>query len=82
MTLKEFEYLSFDEKLEIIWEKGEFVDTYISKVEYIHCFSVNRFFVELVYSENRNDVKDIRGFVTGFSLDKYVVNFNNCNNQL
>ena len=82
MTLQEFEYLSFDEKLDIIWEKGEFVDTYTSKVEYIHCFSVNCFFVELVYSENRNDVKDIRGFETGINLDKYVVNFNNYNNQL
>ncbi len=44
MTLQEFEYLSFDEKLDIIWEKGEFVDTYTSKVEYIHCFSVNCFY--------------------------------------
>lgn len=82
MTLQEFEYLSFDDKLGLIFEKGEFVDTYTSKNEYIHCFSVGRFFVELIYGENRNDVIDIRGFESGISLDKYVVNFNNCNNLL
>lgn len=82
MTLNEFEFLSFDEKLDLIFETGEFVDTYVSNIEYIHCFSVSRFFVELVYGENKQDVIDIRGFVSGISLDKYVVNFNNCNNLL
>ncbi len=81
MTLQDFEYLTFIEKLNVVKEFGEFADNYMSKTESIRCFSVYKFFVELVYNPEMTNIIDIRGFESGVSLDKYVVNFNNCNKR-
>jgi len=81
MTLQEFKYLSIQEKLELIKTSGEFADSYTTKVEMVKCYAVHRFFVEITYDLKTNTFKDIHGFITGISLDKYVINFNNCNNQ-
>lgn len=81
MTLQEFKYLSIQEKLELIKTSGEFADSYTTKVELVKCYAVHRFFVEIIYDLKTNTIKDIHGFITGISLDKYVINFNNCNNQ-
>ncbi len=76
MTLDDFNNLDFFDKLKLVWGKGIFADTYITKNEYIKCYAVNMFFVEVVYDSNQKEIIDIRPFVTGHSLDKYVVNFN------
>lgn len=73
MCIKHFNSLDFYEKLKIIWSKGVFMDTYITKHEYIKCYSVNLFFVEVVYDENIKEILDIRPFVSGHALDKYVL---------
>jgi hypothetical protein len=81
MTLQEFENLSFQEKLHVVKTCGEFADSYKTRTDLVKCYSVNKFFVEIFYSLKKNSVVDIHGFVNGISLDKYVINFNNCNNQ-
>jgi hypothetical protein len=81
MTLQDFDYLTFIEKLNVVKEFGEFADNFRSKTENIRCFSVHKFFVEIVYDTEMTNIIDIRGFESGISLDKYVINFNNCNNR-
>ncbi len=81
MTLQEFKYLPFQKKLELVKNSGEFADSYTTKVEMVKCYAIHRFFVEITYDLKTNKIKKIHGFITGISLDKYVINFNNCNNQ-
>lgn len=81
MTLQDFHYLSFIERLNVVKEFGELADNYISKTENIRCFSVHKFFVEVVYNTEMTHIIDIRGFETGMTLDKYVINFNGGNNR-
>jgi len=81
MKIKEFNNLDFFEKLKLVWGEGEFVDTFANKVEYIKCYSVKLFFVEVVYDNNQKEIIDIRPFVNGHTLNKYVINFNKCNRQ-
>ena len=81
MTLQDFDYLNFREKLDVVKEFGEFADNYLSKTERIRCFSVHKFFVEVVYNTEMSAITDLRGFESGISLDKYVINFNNCNKR-
>ena len=45
MTLQDFDYLTFIEKLNVVKEFGEFADNFKSKTENIRCFSVHKFFV-------------------------------------
>lgn len=82
MTLKEFQYLSYQEKIQVLQNHGEFADSYTTGNELVKCFSVHRFFVEIYYNLETKTIREINGFVSGISLDKYVINFNNCNNQL
>ena len=81
MTLQDFDYLTFIEKLNVIKEFGELADNYISKTENIRCFSVHKFFVEVIYNAEMTHIIDIRGFESGITLDKYVINFNKYNNR-
>ena len=80
MKIEDYNNLDFYEKLKLVWNEGEFVDTFANKVEYIKCYSVKLFFVEVVYDNKQKEIIDIRPFVTGHSLDKYVINFNKCKN--
>ncbi len=55
MTLEAFEYLSFQEKLELVKTSGEFADSYITKVEMVKCYALHRFFVEVIYDLKTNE---------------------------
>lgn len=81
MKIEDFNKLDFFEKLKLVWNEGEFVDTLMNKVEYIKCYSVDLFFVEIVYDNRQKEILDVRPFVTGHQLDKYVINFNRCKRQ-
>ncbi len=81
MNIENFNQLDFFEKLKLVWSEGEFVDTFANKVEYIKCYSVSLFFVEVVYDNHQKEILDVRPFITGHQLDKYVINFNRCKNQ-
>lgn len=81
MSLEGFNKLDFFDKLKLVWSEGEFVDTFANKIEYIKCYSVELFFVEVVYDNHQKEILDVRPFVTGHQLDKYVINFNRCKKQ-
>lgn len=74
MTLYEFNLLSKNEKIINVFEKGVFLDYYISETEVLNCYAVDMFFVELVYDSKVNQIIDVRSFVSGWCLDKYSVN--------
>lgn len=81
MKIEEFNNLDFFEKLKLVWSQGTFVDTLMNKVEYIKCYSVDLFFVEVVYDNHQKEILDVRPFVSGHQLDKYVINFNRCRKE-
>lgn len=80
MKIEEFNNLNFYEKLKLVWSQGTFVDILMNKIEYIKCYSVDLFFVEVVYDNQQKEIIDIRSFEDGLQLDKYVINFNRCKN--
>jgi len=68
MTLYEFNILTIEEKQTVVWEKGTFLDNYITEdIRY----AIDKFFVEVVYDGEYNVITEIRSFKTGYSLDKY-----------
>jgi len=69
MTLYEFNFLTLEEKLDTVWDKGIFLDNYITEDILINCYAIDKFFVEVVYDgeqktnpKNKND---------NFHLTKY-----------
>ena len=71
MTLYEFNILTFEEKQAIVWDKGAFLDNYVTKEERCSCYAIDKFFVEVVYNAEHNTITEVRSFKTGHLLDKY-----------
>ena len=71
MTLHDFNSLEFNYKMEVVNQEVTFLDNYISKDIRINCYAIDKFFVEVVYDEKQNVIKEVRSFKSGDSLDKY-----------
>ena len=76
MTLYEFRMLNEDEQLTAVWDKGIFLENYITKTDKINCYAIDMFFVELVYDAKQNKITEVRCFKEGHRLDKYSPKFN------
>ena len=74
MTLYEFNLLSKKQKIITVFDKGVFLDNYISQTETLNCYAIDLFFVELVYDSEVNQIIDVRSFISGWCLDKYSLN--------
>jgi len=72
MTLYEFNILSLEEKQAVVWEKGVFLENYVTKDIKINCYALDRFFVEVVYDATHNVITEVRSFKYGYQLDKYA----------
>jgi len=71
MTLYEFNILTLEEKQATVWDKGVFLDNYVTKDIRINCYAIDKFFVEVVYDDMQNVITEVRRFKSGRSLDKY-----------
>lgn len=75
MTRKEFNTLSFKNKLKTILNSGKFIDAHITSVGdslISNLYKLNLFHVEVVYSGIGTDVKEINSFKAGFDSKKYI----------
>ena len=62
MTLYEFKLLNEDDQLTVVWDKGIFLQNYISETEKINCYAIEMFFVEVVYDDKANNIIKNRPF--------------------
>ena len=76
MTLYEFNSLILEEKRATVWDKGVFLDNYITKDIKINCYAIDKFFVEVVCDAQHNVITEVRSFKYRFSFDKYALNIN------
>ena len=68
MTLYNFNKLALEEKQATVWDKGTFLDNYITKDIPINCYAIDKFFVEAVYDGEQNVITEVRSFKSGHSL--------------
>ena len=74
MTLYEFNILTLEQKQATVWDKGTFLENYITENIRINCYAIDKFFVEVVYDSEHNVITEVRSFKSGHSLDKYSLN--------
>lgn len=71
MGIYEFNILSENEKYDIVFTKGQFVDTLTNaNIKYV-LYSVSMFWVEVVYNAKTNKIIDLSSFIEGITLNKY-----------
>jgi hypothetical protein len=72
MTLYEFNILTEDNKLKTVWDIGEFIENHISIDGIKNLYAINKFYVEVVYDAQNNQITGVESFKTGKDLDKYL----------
>ncbi|GAA4803352.1 hypothetical protein [Litoribaculum gwangyangense] len=72
MTLEEFNKLEFDDKLFAVVDNGVFLDNYVTVDIRMNLYSLDKFYVELIYDSQLNKVVEVRSFKLGVQLDKYI----------
>ncbi len=75
MTLYNFNKLSLEDKQEVLWKDGQFLDNHVTEEEKCNVYSLYRFFVEVVYDGEHNVITELRSFKSGHLLDKYSIDF-------
>jgi hypothetical protein len=75
MTLYKFNVLTLEEKQATVWDKGVFLDNYVTKDIRINCYAIDKFYIEVVYDAEHNTITEVRSFKYGHSLDKYAPKF-------
>ena len=73
MTLYEFNALSFDDQLACAWKIGTFLVTRRVGVSFLCLYAVDRFFVEIRYSQDLNQITACRSFLSLIPLEAYLV---------
>jgi hypothetical protein len=66
MTLYEFNVLTLEEKQTTVWDKGTFLDNYITEDIRINCYAIDRFFVEVVYDGKHNVITEVKSLSYAF----------------
>ena len=74
MTLYEFNRLELNERMQAVNQYGTFLDNHITPKEKCNLYSIDMFFVEVVYNSEHNTITEICSFKTGKLLDKYSIN--------
>ncbi|NAY92109.1 hypothetical protein GTQ34_09270 [Muricauda sp. JGD-17] len=69
-----YDYLALDneEQWDILWDKGEFVDTFVSFDCCYHLFSVNKFFIEVEIEPTNGTIIGKSEFIHGSKMNKYT----------
>ena len=63
--------LSEDEQYDTVFAKGRFIDIVIeSNTKYV-LYAIDRFFVEVIWDEEKDEIMGKGVFKEGISLDKY-----------
>jgi hypothetical protein len=57
--------------MEVVNQKGVFLDNHITKTEKFNLYAIDRFFVEVLYNSTINKITEIQSFKSGHLLDRY-----------
>ncbi len=71
MGIYEFNVLSKHEQYDLVFSKGQFVDTVNEGSIKYALYSLSYFWVEVSYNAPTNEITGINSFVGGKSLDRY-----------
>ncbi len=76
MTLYDFNVLEINERMEVVNQKGRFIDNHVTKSEKCNCYAIDKFFVEVVYDAEHNTITEVRSFKTGHLFLMCLLNIN------
>ena len=70
--LYEYNLMSIDEKAQLLWDSGEFIFSNKTTNAATNLYSLSDFFVEVIYSNELNEIVDIKTFKSHTRLEPYL----------
>ena len=70
MTLYEYKILSEDEQYNTVFAKGKFLDIVIDGNSKFVLYAIDKFFVEVIWNIEKDEIIGLGQFKEGDSLDK------------
>jgi hypothetical protein len=72
MTLYDFVRLNLDFRAEMVWERGELVTNAVDLIGASAFYSLDGFFVEVVYDQENNRIVEVAPFSEGPRYERMV----------
>ena len=57
--------LNTDDKLKSVWKHGTFLDNYITDIERTILYGIDKFYADVVYDPDSNEIVEVRSFKIG-----------------
>jgi hypothetical protein len=70
VTLYEFNQLEKNERIQFVWDNGQFIETLKQSTNAFSLYSLSDFFVEFELQNEK--IVSVRSFKKGDHLDKYI----------
>ena len=71
MTLQEYKDADIGTKPHKIKDKGVLIGKLVTDNEYLTCYAIDKFFVEVLFNSTFTEIVRFRPFAGGKQLDKY-----------
>jgi hypothetical protein len=72
INLASFEDLPLDQKAELVWQQGAFLDCQSLECHCVSLYALGDFYVELTYDPERNRIVDLQVFKDISRLSPYL----------
>jgi hypothetical protein len=76
LELNNFNKLSLEEKKQLVWEHGIYIDSKVSKYSAVTLFLVGDYYVEMFLNRISEDIEEIRAFDEVDNLEIYLKEIN------
>lgn len=71
LTLYEYKLLPVEKQYVLVFNEGQFLDTFEKGTSRFALYALYKFFVEVEYDVNNNEIVNKVSFITGEKLDRY-----------
>ncbi|MDJ1497575.1 hypothetical protein QNI19_31845 [Cytophagaceae bacterium DM2B3-1] len=72
ISLDEYEKLTIDQKADLMWSKGTFLQAKAIKGGIVSLYSLGSFYVELSYNPIKNSIENLAAFKQIEQLDSFL----------
>lgn len=72
MKLYEYIVLDLNDKANILWENGVFLDSHLETKRGFNLYYLNNYYVEVIVTKLNEEIIDIMPFKQGHRLEKYL----------
>jgi hypothetical protein len=76
MKLDEFIRLGLGDKADLLWREGVYLENHCEKNQTVNLYYIFNFYVEVIVSHSTYRIREIKAFMNGTRLDKYLQKIN------